>query len=108
MALKQGLCVDADFQSLYLPRRLVAEERLLCAILNRAIFDYLGLGCRHCERRQARGWVEAGDDISLEWSFPWVCECLGFNYLCMRKKIGTLSPEYLKNPFTRPKYKITS
>jgi hypothetical protein len=61
------------------------ERRLLAAILQRAITDYLtGDGEIH---ESARDWIYGSDDVGESFGFAFICEALDFHREELRKAI---------------------
>lgn len=74
----------------------VPERNLLVAMLERAIFDYVG---NHPgERSEAEKWLFGEDDMGrVEFSFPWVCCQLNLNHAEILQRIQGMQPrQYLK------------
>lgn len=62
------------------------ERRLLLAIVERAILDYVGNDER--EAANATGWLfDDDDDADSNYSFAWVCQELDLNIFNIREKI---------------------
>ncbi|MFN8389299.1 MAG: hypothetical protein U0136_03310 [Bdellovibrionota bacterium] len=62
------------------------ERRLLAAVLQRAITDYLsGEGELHSS---AREWLYSNDDLNESFGFSYICEALDFHKEELRKAIG--------------------
>lgn len=62
------------------------ERRLLAAVLQRAITDYLsGEGELHTS---AKDWLYGSDDVSESFGFAYICEALDFHKEELRKAIG--------------------
>ncbi len=62
------------------------ERRLLAAVLQRAITDYLtGEGEMHTS---ARDWLFGPDDLNEAFCFAYICEALDFHRDELRKAIG--------------------
>jgi hypothetical protein len=62
------------------------ERRLLAAVLQRAITDYLsGEGELHLS---AREWLYSNEDASESFGFSYICEALDFHKEELRKAIG--------------------
>ena len=62
------------------------EKRLLAAVLQRAITDYVsGEGEL---QESARQWLYGSDDISESFGFAYICEALDFHKEELRKAIG--------------------
>lgn len=55
----------------------VPERRLLVAVINRALFDYVGQ--QQEEQEAAADWMFGDEDSSVEFSFPWVCAQLNLD-----------------------------
>jgi len=74
--------------------QILPEERLLWAILERGMLDYLGLTKptdRHSNNRwryQAKAWILGNDNH--EWSFIWVCDSLGVSAETVRLRLRRL------------------
>lgn len=66
------------------------ERELLLAVLDRCVLDYHGTNRKL--KLAATEWLfeEADDDIHKEFSFPWICEFLGFDKSQLRECIQRL------------------
>lgn len=64
------------------------ERRLLLAILERAILDYVGNDEREVE--QAREWLFGSDSSTHHFSFSWVCEQLDLDAHRISQKIKAM------------------
>ena len=86
---KCGLASIDYVEGYYMP-----EQRLLCAVLRRALLDIVGVYCtefgmRERLREDALEWVWS--ERRGEWGFLWVCECLDLDPGRVRESIEGLS-----------------
>lgn len=74
---------------------ILPEERLMWAVLERGILDYLGMTkptdeyAHHRWRANARGWIDSFMDDEM--SFIRVCETLDLCHVTIRKRIHKLA-----------------
>lgn len=84
--------VDHDFNSLFgAPNQTGSpERRLLLAILERAILDYVGNDAR--EVAEAHEWLFDEDAIPAraQFSFKWICEQLDLDHKSIAEKIRAM------------------
>ena len=79
--------------------KILPEEKLLWAVLERGILDYIGQTnptdayAHHRWRANANGWVNAR--CFDEYSFAWICEALDLDPDTIRKRIHKLARQML-------------
>lgn len=65
------------------------ERRLLLAILERAILDFVGNDAK--ERDEADAWIfEEESDERIEYSFAWICHHLDLSLVSARRSIRAM------------------
>lgn len=88
--------------------RKAPEKRLLTAILERAVRDYIGSNAE--EMRAARQWIFDWnpDKASVErFSFSWICEQLDLNQRSLREQIKKLRRLVRKHGRLNPNGRLT-
>lgn len=90
--MTQGLPeIDYDAYKLFDAPNMTGtpERRLLLAIVERAILDYVGNDER--EAANAEAWLfDEDDDSDSNYSFAWVCQELDLNIFNIREKIRSM------------------
>ena len=71
------------------------ERRLLAAVLQRAITDYISGDSELQE--SARQWIFGPDDMSESFGFAYICEALDFHMEEMRKAVQLQYEAQLRN-----------
>jgi len=61
------------------------EKKLLVAMLERSIVDFIGVGCSRTEMLDAIVWILSPEN--LPFSFIWVCEELELPFVKIRNKL---------------------
>ncbi|WP_447973936.1 hypothetical protein [Nitrospira sp. Kam-Ns4a] len=79
-------------------------QRLVLAVIWRAVQDYLGgRGAQAAQRRAAAAaWLFADADEDTPWSFRWCCEVLGLAPECVWRRLAR-PPEHLARPRAAPR-----
>lgn len=72
-------------------QELSPEKRLLCAVMEQAIRDYLDQGTT--ESLEAGRWIfeDRGDDEALTFSFSWICRQLDLEKTSVRGRITEIA-----------------
>jgi hypothetical protein len=84
--------IDRDFQQVFGAPNMTGtpERRLLLAILERAILDFVGNDPR--EVQEAEDWLFNSPDAGIrsQFSFQWLCEQLDLDHAKIAKKIRSM------------------
>jgi len=84
--------LDQDFEQVFGAPNMTGspERRLLLAILERAILDYVGNDPHEVE--QAEEWIFGALESSgrSQFSFPWLCEQLDLDHRAIARKIKAM------------------
>ena len=102
--------VDVEINSIFDSPNMTGtpERRLLMAILERALLDFVGNDAKECE--ESREWIfdALPNDSMLEFSFAWICQQLDLDITDIRNRIkamprrGTsrIAPWYITKGYT--------